>query len=33
MMASESVALTQCGYKDFADIKPGEAVIIEKVSA
>lgn len=30
MMASESVALTQCGYKDFTDIKPGQAVIIEK---
>lgn len=30
MMASESVALTQCGYKDFVDIKPGQAVIIEK---
>lgn len=30
MMASESVALVQCGYKDFVDIKPGQAVIIEK---
>ena len=30
MMASESVALVQCGYQDFVDIKPGEAVIIEK---
>ena len=30
MMASESVALAQCGYSDFVDIKPGEAVIIEK---
>ncbi|KAF2499332.1 amidophosphoribosyltransferase [Lophium mytilinum] len=30
MLASESVALVQCGYKDFVDIKPGEAVIIEK---
>jgi amidophosphoribosyltransferase len=30
MMASESVALTQCGYKDFQDILPGQAVIIEK---
>ena len=30
MMASESVALVQCGYKTFADIRPGQAVIIEK---
>ncbi|CAN9306438.1 unnamed protein product [Alternaria alternata] len=30
MMASESVALVQCGYKDFFDILPGQAVIIEK---
>jgi amidophosphoribosyltransferase len=30
MMASESVALVQCGYKNFVDIKPGQAVIIEK---
>jgi len=30
MMASESVALTQCGYSDVVDIKPGQAVIIEK---
>ena len=30
MMASESVALSQCGYSDFVDIKPGEAAIIEK---
>jgi amidophosphoribosyltransferase len=30
MMASESVALKQCGYKDFQDILPGQAVIIEK---
>ncbi|KAF2745962.1 Amidophosphoribosyltransferase [Sporormia fimetaria CBS 119925] len=30
MMASESVALTQCGYKEFKDILPGQAVIIEK---
>jgi amidophosphoribosyltransferase len=30
MMASESVALVQCGYKDFVDILPGQAVIIEK---
>lgn len=30
MMASESVALVQCGYRDFVDILPGQAVIIEK---
>lgn len=30
MMASESVALVQCGYKTFFDILPGQAVIIEK---
>ncbi|OJD35235.1 amidophosphoribosyltransferase [Diplodia corticola] len=30
MMASESVALTQCGYTTFQDILPGQAVIIEK---
>ncbi|KAF2404273.1 Amidophosphoribosyltransferase [Trichodelitschia bisporula] len=30
MMASESVALVQCGYKTFVDILPGQAVIIEK---
>ena len=30
MMASESVALVQCGYKTFQDILPGQAVIIEK---
>ncbi|KAK7178737.1 hypothetical protein DPSP01_003461 [Paraphaeosphaeria sporulosa] len=30
MMASESVALVQCGYKDFKDILPGQAVFIEK---
>lgn len=30
MMASESVALVQCGYKTFKDILPGQAVIIEK---
>ena len=30
MMASESVALVQCGYSDFVDVRPGQAVIIEK---
>ncbi|KAF2097966.1 amidophosphoribosyltransferase [Rhizodiscina lignyota] len=30
MLASESVALTQCGYKTFVDIRPGQAVILEK---
>jgi len=30
MMASESVALSQCGYSNIVDIKPGQAVIIEK---
>jgi amidophosphoribosyltransferase len=30
MMASESVALTQCGYRTFQDILPGQAVIVEK---
>ncbi|KAF2741158.1 amidophosphoribosyltransferas-like protein [Polyplosphaeria fusca] len=30
MMASESVALVQCGYRQFKDILPGQAVIIEK---
>jgi amidophosphoribosyltransferase len=30
MLASESVALVQGGYKSFLDIKPGQAVIIEK---
>lgn len=30
MMASESVALVQCGYKTFQDVLPGQAVIIEK---
>ncbi len=33
MMASESVALVQCGYRDFADIMPGQAVIVEKGKA
>ncbi|KAF1989136.1 amidophosphoribosyltransferase [Aulographum hederae CBS 113979] len=30
MMASESVALQQCGYDSFQDIMPGQAVIISK---
>jgi amidophosphoribosyltransferase len=30
MMASESVALVQCGYTQFVDVLPGQAVIIEK---
>lgn len=30
MLASESVALEQCGYNSFVDIKPGQAVILEK---
>ncbi|PSK34319.1 Amidophosphoribosyltransferase [Elsinoe australis] len=33
MMASESVALSQCGYSNIVDIKPGQAVIIEKGKA
>lgn len=33
MMASESVALSQCGYSNIIDIKPGQAVIIEKNKA
>ncbi|PNS14134.1 Amidophosphoribosyltransferase [Sphaceloma murrayae] len=33
MMASESVALSQCGYGNIIDIKPGQAVIIEKNKA
>ncbi|KAF2666470.1 Amidophosphoribosyltransferase [Microthyrium microscopicum] len=33
MIASESVALVQCGYNDFKDILPGEGVIIEKGKA
>lgn len=33
MMASESVALVQCGYKQFQDILPGQAVFIEKGKA
>ena len=30
MMASESVALVQCGYKTYQDILPGQAVILAK---
>ena len=30
MMASESVALSQCGYGNIKDILPGQAVIIER---
>ncbi|KAI9709933.1 MAG: amidophosphoribosyltransferase [Bogoriella megaspora] len=33
MLASESVALTGCGYFNYKDIKPGEAVIIRKGTA
>lgn len=33
MMASESVALVQCGYKDFTDILPGQAVVLERGKA
>ena len=30
MLASESVALRQLGFKDFQDIEPGQAVVIQK---
>lgn len=30
MMASESVALKQLGFKEFHDVLPGQAVIIQK---
>jgi amidophosphoribosyltransferase len=30
MIASESVALVQCGYKEFHDVLPGQAVIVQK---
>ena len=30
MVASESAALVQCGYTDFQDVLPGQAVIIEE---
>lgn len=33
MMASESVALNQCGYNNIKDILPGQAVILEKGKA
>lgn len=30
MMASESVALKQLGFKEFRDVLPGQAIIIQK---